>query len=186
MPNYKKVVRDTIRTVVAHASTGFNPQLSAIAATYGVSAFSIDWTLPSNNFAMSYVDEEEIDVSSLVTFPAALLYTSSAVNDKLVKAKKFSGQVDAHLDFFLRYRALTDAETADNDITNEQAGADTESIADAVEDAALECLEAGRAAMTAAGIRMVSYRVERSPVRVYGDGPGQRVAIQLKINLEAN
>lgn len=180
MPNFRKVVRSAVHTALSHATTGFNAQLAAIASAYGVTAFTLDWSLPSKNVAFSFLEEGDgEETSSLTEYPACLIYCGRAENQWRVKGKKFSGTVAVRVSFILRYRALTDAVTAGNTITHEKAMADTESIADAVNDAALEAIYAGGAAFQSAGVFYSTYVAEPSPVEPLGDGYRQRVDITL-------
>lgn len=184
--NYRKFVRDSLVEVLAAEDTGFNAQLAALEG-YDVTPFSIEWTVGSPNFLISYIDPDAVKMSSIRTYPAAVLYTSTGVNDKLVKGRRFSGQVTAHLDFYLIYRALKEEDALqDSQITEAQSAHDTESIADAVEDAITTVLEASRGSLQTKGPRLMSYRVDRDAVANYGDGPGQRVAVTLTFNLEVS
>ncbi len=182
--NYRKFVRDSFVSVLAAEDTGFNALLLSLQG-YDITPFAIDWTVGSANFVQSYIDPDAVRMSAIKTYPAVALYTSAAVNDHLVKGRNFSGQVTAHLDFYLIYRALkSDDAYQDSEITQTQAAHDTESIADAVEDAITTLLEQSKGTLLQMGPRLNSYRIDRDAVVNYGDGPGQRVALTLTFNLE--
>ena len=57
MPNYRKSIREAVHTALADVSTGFNPRLAALAVggAYAFVPFAIDWSIPSDNFLMSYI-----------------------------------------------------------------------------------------------------------------------------------
>lgn len=179
MPNFRKNAREQILAVLAHATTGFNAQLAAIAASYSVTAFTIDWAVPSNNFAVAYLDPEGVAASTIDTFPCAVLYGGRAVDEKNQKYRKFSGQVIYGVDFYLQYRALTDAQHAGNAITNLAALGNNEPIADAVDDAFLEALNAGRSTFQTNGLTLSGFSADRNPVEPRGDGYVQRLAFTL-------
>jgi len=178
MPNIYKAIRDAMRTCLADATNGFNVQLAALEDSYGITAFAINWTSSSRNFVQAYLDPEALDVSKVCEFPAVVLYTAEAVNERRVKYQKFSGQVLAHVDFYLRYRLLKDPQIAGN--ATPPGTDDFESIADAVVDAAVETFWDQKATLRAAGALWAGeYRIDRDPVQQFGDGQGQRIAITL-------
>lgn len=177
MPNYRKTVRDAVRTVLSAESTGIN----ASATSTGL---LVDW-LEKTNILEGYIDPEAAEVEKLIELPGLVIYTSEAVNDHVVKGFKFSGQVLAHAEAYLQYRKIKREEI---EFTRADAWEtrDFETPADAMEEALLTAIAAGSATFTAAGVRLVGYRVTRDPVQLYGDGWGQRIALTMQCNLEAN
>jgi hypothetical protein len=177
MAGFRKTARGLVRDALADSVTGFNAQLAAIAGAYGVPAFEIVWTQPSDNFAQSYIDDSVMEeVSSVRRYPACFIYCGRAEDERRVKGRVFSGTVFVRVAFVLRYRALTDAQDAGNAISGVQSAEDTESMADAVTDAASEALRAG--------LRCVySFSAEPSAVELYGDGYRQRVELTLGIGV---
>ena len=94
-----------------------------------------------------------------------------------IKYQTFSGQVLAHVDLFLRYRALTDTQHTGNAWGDTN---DFEAIADAAEDALLESIDAQKATLRVAGYYWNGdYRLDRDPVTLHGDGHDQRLAFAL-------
>lgn len=181
-PNFRKAVRDAIKGALSDGTSGFNTQLSAISTGYGVTAFAIDWSSDSENFIQSFLTPDKVDVSRLIKFPGLALYTSTGVDDNRgPKGQRWAGQVLAHLDFYLRYRALDDAQWDGNQIVD---STDTESIADAVDASVLAAIRAASSTFQIAGMRVAGINSSRDPVQPYGDGYGQRLALTFGINLE--
>lgn len=176
MANYRKVIRDALRTALGDASNGFNAQLAAIATTYGITAWTLDFTPPSRNVVYGYIDDGEFDVSNLVEFPGAFIYSVEAVDERRVKPAKFSGFVTFVIRMYLRLRALDDADTGAN---QPDFGGDYEKWPDATEHALLAALRAGRATFQAAGFNHSEYRADRDSVISTGDGNIQVVNFTL-------
>lgn len=128
-----------MRTALADPTNGFNVKLAAIAASYGIAAFSIDWSATgSDSFLQSYVAGADRDLSRLSGISVAL-YTSAsqqAPNPQRGKGYTFDGTVIAHLDFFVQFNDGVEP-------TEDQ----TENIADAIEDAILQVLCAPNSAL---------------------------------------
>jgi len=178
MPQIRKVIRDALVAALADESNGFNAQLSALATSYGITAFSIDWTSDSQNFAQAQLDPEQMEMFfAFERYPAALVYTSSSINEHRLKYQTFSGQVLAHIDILLRYRSHKDEQHPGNVFSDTN---DLESIANAVEDTLLSCLDAMKATLRQPGFYWNGdYRMDRDPVQLYGDGHGQRISVAL-------
>jgi hypothetical protein len=178
MPNYKKRVRDALKAVLSDATVGFNVKLAALEVTYNIQPFSIDFDeTQSLNFLTGFITEDSIEMSDVIQFPALVMYTSRALDDKKMMTTKFSGQVVAHLDFYLRFRALTDPQHTENTFEQRR---DYEALPDAVEDAVKEMLVAGRSIFNPThGVNQIDYEVNREPIQLAGDGYTQRVAFTL-------
>lgn len=129
MPEISKQVRDVVLARLADSTQGFNVHLAAAAASYGISGFTIDWAPGSKNFFVGQYSAEEILGSSAVRLPAMTLFTVSSVNRNRQKFQTFSGDVVLGLDFWLAWRG--------------QNTVNTESLADAVEEAMYACLNSG-------------------------------------------
>jgi hypothetical protein len=133
MPQTRKLVRDAIKSALADTDDGFNATLAAIAATYGIDPFTIDWSDGSGNFIEANLDETGARASRLVTGVTVSLYTSESRNKSLgenrSKTAAFEGTILAHLDIRLDFR---DGEDVNDDLT--------EDVADAVEDAIIQIL----------------------------------------------
>ena len=180
-PDFRKVVRDTFKAALSAETDGFNAQLAAIASDYDVNPFSIDWATNSENFIQSYIAPEKVDVSGLIKFPGAVLYTSRGVDDnKGPKGTRWGGQILAHFDVYLRFRALDDPQWDGNQIPE---SADTESMADAVDVSVVAAVRAASSNFQTAGLILAGINSSREPVQQFGDGYGQRLAFTFGINL---
>ena len=163
--NYRKVTRDAVRTALSAAVTGFNAQLAAIAAAYSIVPYTIDWAAESRQTFQGYISPEQIDVSQIVEYPAVVLYTSDAINENFEKGHRFGGQVQAHMDWYLRFKTGIEVD-------------DVESILDATEDAALEAIN-DYSAWPANVIYNRQFQVSRDAISLLGEGWEQRIAVQM-------
>jgi len=172
MANYRKKVRDALVAALDEQASGFNAQLGAVAISYEIQPFDLDFGAQSSNVVYGYLDDEEINVSRMFTFPGAVIYTTEAVRENRNKFSSFSGFVAAVMTVYLRLRALDDIDTGANrpDFSN-----DYEKWADAVEDAVHQAIFDGRAIFQAAGVNLSEYRADREPVLSTGDGHIQRL-----------
>jgi hypothetical protein len=161
---YRKKVRDAILGLFADPATGFNATLAAMAVTYGIAPFSIDFSGAAGNFAISHIERSNIEVCYLTSFPGACLYTSDIVDNADPKGFSFSGRVMAHLDFYVLDRGGIE-------------GFNTEDEFDAIEDAALSIMNRD-ANQWPAGI-LFSRRSQGTRESMYplGDGYGTKIPI---------
>lgn len=162
MPNYRKIVRDAVRGFMADAVTGFNPTLAALSSTYGITPFAITWTSPSRNFTQSFI--EDVELSPILDFPGAALYTSDARDTGEPRALSFTGDVTACLDFWIRYRTGAEA-------------FDSESVLDAVEDAAMKVLNTQANAWPVGVLFARDTAILRGPLMPLADGWQHRISI---------
>lgn len=105
MPQITKKVRDAVRTRLADPVGGFNAHLAAVAPTYGVQAFTIDWTAASKRFFQGFLNPDDVDQSAVSNYPLVMLYGLSSGNENRQKFSLFSGTVALGLDFHLTWRA---------------------------------------------------------------------------------
>lgn len=175
--NYRKLVRDALQTVLSDGTNGFNAQLAAAAATYGIQPWSLDFSSrPSRTVVWGYVDDAEFDVSTLVEFPGAVIYSVEAVDERRMKPAQFSGFVTFVIRKYLRLRALDDVDTGAN---QPDFDGNLEKWPDATEHAILAALRAGRGTFQAAGCNHSEYRADRNPIISTGDGSIQIVNFTL-------
>jgi hypothetical protein len=151
---YRKTVRDAVLSLL---QANFNTTLSGLAAAYGIDPFAIDFTSGSTNFAVSHIDPSNIERCQFTEFPAACLYTSDAADNGETKNMHFCGQVQAHIDFYVR----------DKDGVE---GFDTESLFDAIEDAVLTLLNDQSNQWPAGVIFARNTRMQRQTLVPLGEG----------------
>lgn len=160
---------------MSNATTGFNARLATIAAGYGVTAFTISWLAASKQFFQGYLDPAQLERSQLATFPAVALYTSLA--EDAVEGQHFrlfAGPITAHVDFYRVSKAGIEVD-------------DTESWADAVEDAVILALNDpvtgiyGQAGIAYKG----EFRSPRESIQLLGEGWSQRVPIEIICEVQA-
>ncbi len=175
--NIRKDIRDAMVEALASPIDGFNARLAAVAGEYGIQPFDFDFGSDSYNFLQAFYGvPEDVELSAIRQWPAMALYTTNATRNGLQKGVGFSGAVQAHVDIYLRYRlrdeSVTDMETRD-----------TESIADAVEDALLSVFQRRGLAWPTGCTYNGEINCDRDPVVLYGDGYLQRLPTQLRFEV---
>lgn len=170
----RKNVRDALNQALQHATNGFNAKLAAVAATYGIAAFTIDWTAGSKKFFQGFLTPEAVDLSQVIEFPALILYTTTqASRADREKFGKFAGDVSAQLDFYVEFRAGMETDLSD-------------SYGDAIEDAILEVMAANLSIFHGLGVYWNGdYEATRDPVVQFQNGWGQRIPITLTFSVHA-
>lgn len=172
MPATRKLVRDAMRTALSYPTYGFNSRIAAVASTYGIDPFSIDWSPDSTNFTESYVagqSERDSKLSGIHVAIYTSLSSQSSGGDR-PKGSVFHGEIQAHLDFTLQFREGIE-------LTEDL----TEGYADAVEDAVIAVLLDPRApnATLFCGGGPITYSGDfacaREPILSLDDGYSQRL-----------
>ena len=138
MANYRKKTRDALVLALDNATTGFNTQLDAIQAEYGIQAFELDFALGSRNVIYGYLEDDETAVSQITDFPAAVIYTTEGVDENRKNRNGYfvAGQIAV----YIRLRLLDDVDNGSNqpDFTT-----DYEKWPDAIEHAMSTNLDQG-------------------------------------------
>lgn len=170
MPQTRKTVRDALVSVLSNATRGFNVKLAALATAYAIDAFTIDWTTQSTSLFQGFLTASDVEVGQLAPDAACpvgvLIYTTTSVGMALQKPSKFSGQIGAVVDFYIRFREGIEQDSI-------------EGICDAIEDAALEALYDNAAAWPSNVLLSANVVVPKEPAELTGDGWQQRIPIVL-------
>ena len=98
-------VREAAARLLADPTAGFNTRLAALASTYGIQPFSIDWGTASKNFFRGFLDPNDVDESTPSRYPLVMLYSTGSSNDHDSMSRVFSGPVVLGLDFHVTWRA---------------------------------------------------------------------------------
>jgi hypothetical protein len=93
-----KLIRDAIKTQLSAAGTGLNDRIAALAASYGVAPYAIDWTANSTNFIFGRVSSAAFEESSVFTYPLLTIDTVRTQHTNRVKFATFAGPVIATVD----------------------------------------------------------------------------------------
>lgn len=172
MSQIGKRVRDAVRSVLSDATNGFNANLAAIAATYGVTAFTVNWTATSLNFFQSNIDPNSLDEANVVEHqPTVLLYTVAGSSLTRTKPAQFSGDVTVNVDFWIGY-------------SKGSLPHDTESMADAIEDAIVTALQHPSAAWPEVVCQTGNFRADRAPVFMAGEHWRQLIRVPVILTLD--
>lgn len=174
MFNYRKKTRDALVSALSDATNGFNAQIGAIAAEYGITAFELNFGADSRNVIYGYLEDDEVAISRIEEFPGAVIYTTEAIDENRPNRSKFF--VAGQIAIYNRLRLLDDVDSGANqpDFSN-----DYEKWPDAFEHAMAEALHAGRSIMGPLGVNYTLYRADRDPITSTGDGHIQRLTFTL-------
>ncbi len=126
MSQISKRIRDQVRTFL-NASDGFNATYATVAAAYGVTAFTIDFTGAGYNFFQGQVDPKQLESTTNIKYPLMCLFAMTAKDDNRQKFQEFSGVVTVGLDVHYSF-------------TPGHALFDFESIGDALEDTVVQIM----------------------------------------------
>ena len=94
-----KLIEDAI---LARLDAGFNAAMAQAAGIFGAPAFELDFSESSGSVVLGYVDEQAVEMSSLVTLPGMAIYTDSSDNRYAegTMGVRFDGAVMAAVDLF--------------------------------------------------------------------------------------
>ena len=121
MPQISKKIRDAILTQLSDVTKGFNPNLAAVASTYGITPFEIDWA-GKTNWLFGRIDPNSIESSDTLAYPVLTIDTLGSVDTGDVVTATFAGQVLAIIEIHYSW-------------AQEQLIPDFASVGDAIEDA---------------------------------------------------
>ena len=98
MPQISKYVRDALKAQLSLGTTGFNDRLAAIAQTYGIDPWAVDWSADSTNFLFGRINPAQIEASSVLTYPLVTIDTVRSQNTNRVKFATFAGPIVVVID----------------------------------------------------------------------------------------
>lgn len=140
----------TIRTALeAQLVSRFNTALATACNAMGVDPFSIVWTPGTNYWRAAFTIEDLRDKVSANKWPCITLATAAAAEQEEQSFITFDGSVTVALNIHYRWE--------------DPAEADLETLPDAGEQAALECLYA------VPGMRKATLSIERTPPEFFTD-----------------
>ena len=176
MFSYAEKTRAALVSVLSDSASGFNAQLAALGDDYGIAAFELDFSDGSRNVIFGFVDDDEIDVSTLCDFPGATIYMLEGVDEKAIVGRTFSGFVAMALCLYIRLRKIDDVDRFSNrpDFSN-----NFEKWPNAVGHAVLQCLKDGRSIFRSNSVAHIQTKESREAIRSLGDGHVQKITFQL-------
>jgi hypothetical protein len=98
MPQISLTALTALQTRLSDPATGFNANLAAIAATYGITPYVVDWSSTSSNFMVGQVDPTLLEASSTFTYPFTTIDTGAVVDDARVVSAVFAGTIALVID----------------------------------------------------------------------------------------
>jgi hypothetical protein len=172
---FAKQVRDRALAQLADSSNGFNAHLAAVAADYGIDAFTLDFSGASKNFFETQLDPDDIEASTPLRYPMACLYTVQEDNALRQAGITFSGTVAMGLDIFISWRKAGIPQN-------------TELLASAVTAAVIRtfCNPDGQANFTGPVTFVRALKARRSPVETGGEHWRQPLRFSLVFQLDTN
>lgn len=99
-----KVVRDAVKTQLSATDSGINDRIAALTAAYTVSfstildPYTIDWSGEAGNFIFGRIDPQNVEASSVFSYPLLTIDTVRAQNANRIKYATFAGPVVATID----------------------------------------------------------------------------------------
>lgn len=158
-------------------SSGFNSTLASLAASYGVTPFTLDFTSSSINFAVTHINEANIETCQIQWSSGVrvggCLYTTEAINSGGPKQWNFAGKVMANLDFYVRDREGTE-------------GFNTEDYFDCIEDAVVTILQNESNAWPGGVIYTRDLEMGRESLIPLSDGFATRIPIKALFEIYVN
>lgn len=153
-------------------AAGFNDKISDYAAAREIEPFTIDFTPDSTSFALAKIDESDIELCDLLTFPAGCLYTDEVESSAEPHGIKFNVALLGCLDFYIRARRGIE-------------GFDDESLLNLIEYAAVSLMAATVWPIDQNVSVIYSRRFKASKSRQIdlGDGVAHKLSIQMQFNV---
>ena len=94
MPQISFTAINALLARLSDPVTGFNANLQAVAPTYGISAYTVDWSqTTSANFLIGQVDPSVLERSASFTYPFTTIDTGAAIDDARVVSAVFAGSI---------------------------------------------------------------------------------------------
>jgi hypothetical protein len=104
MPKITKAVRDAVRARLMHPQQGWNATMAAVAPGYGVPPVLLDFAPGANRFFEGFVHPDQVEATTAMRYPLAVLYGTIAQNRNFTKHAMFSGQVQMVFQVWLSWR----------------------------------------------------------------------------------
>lgn len=173
MPRITKAVRDAVRERLEDPVHGLNAQLADLAPSYGVQPIALDFTPGGNRFFESFVHPDQVEASTAMRYPLAMLYGTIAQNRNRTKHTRFSGPVQAVFQVWLSWR-------------RGNAAANTEDLVDAVEDALVRVFQDDRweAAYTPPLVYNGEIAIARAQLEMAGEHWRQGITARLTFEVD--
>jgi hypothetical protein len=180
MPQVTYLVLQQALARMATPLTGFNALLAAACAAQSPqpTPYAIDFTTGSFNFWQSNISIEDLDQTSTPDGTVCVMYGVKAVNmtGTVQKYQIFSGTVQIAIDFEIAWDSSFDP-------------SDTESLANATEDAMVQCFNAPAyyGSLNTNGVIWNGLIDEgvRGPLRLSGPGWRQKIPFVLTFEVQA-
>lgn len=179
MPQISKKVRDAARLLMADATIGINPKIAALISTYGVPAFSFDFTSTSINVIQGSVLADDIEQTSEYIAPYLILrslssadYTGTARTKGLI----FSGEVVMQFEYILEFASSA-------------VQPDSESLGDLIEDVMYQTLQSIPGQQFLNGYSVLfpgAMQLQRQQVIQAGENWRQSIIFTAVFNLNTN
>jgi hypothetical protein len=102
-----KYVQDATLLLLGHPTNGFNASLAVVAGSYSVQPVTINWGVGSMQFFAANLHPDDLDESTPSKYPMVFLHGVQSRNTHESLGRKFSGQVQLQLTFWLTHKAAS-------------------------------------------------------------------------------
>jgi hypothetical protein len=180
MPSVSYLVRSQVTARLATQASGFNYWLAQACENYASRPvpYAITWTQPTTNFWNSYVSSEDLDKSSTPGDGTICLIYGVRFENMVGTVQKFtvfSGVVEIGVEFDIAW-------------DSDEIPKDTESLADATDDAMIQTFNSSAYFGSFGGGVLWNGNIEvaaRGQLRESGTGWRQRIPYRLTFEVEA-
>jgi hypothetical protein len=94
MPKISKTAVDALLSRLSDPDTGFNANLLLVAALYGITPYTVDWTpATSVNFMIGQILPDQVEESASFTYPFTTIDSPASIDDARVVSAVFAGAI---------------------------------------------------------------------------------------------
>jgi hypothetical protein len=174
----RRLVRASIKNVLAHPETGFNPRMVDIARNFDILPSTVDFDSQAANFIQANLEPSDNPSANIALYNALgkapvnlVLFTAEAEGISGEHCGRWAGNITARLDWWVQINQRVTPNVVSY-------AARLEDWVDAVEQAALDALMDPAAPWLDFSPFPRSYRAERDPVTPYSIGDDEAGFIQ--------
>lgn len=105
MPQISSTAIAALLSRLSDPATGFNRNLQAVASTYGIEPWEVDWdTENSPNFMIGQILPDQVEESVAFTYPFTTVDTGVVASDSRVVSAVFAGSIGLVVDIHISTR----------------------------------------------------------------------------------
>jgi hypothetical protein len=105
MPELSSVAIKALLTRLSDPASGFNANLQAVASTYGIEPWEVDWDPDASaNFMIGQILPDQVEESVAFTYPFTTVDTGVVASDNRVVSAVFAGGIAMIVDIHISTR----------------------------------------------------------------------------------